>query len=66
MKGEGLGPVAPRAEVWTLRGKPGDINTPKQPGRIRSRRSAFDAAAERFDYEFLAYSYTILRLSRRR
>jgi len=62
---DGFGPIAPRAEVWRLRGKPGDISTPKQPERIRSHRSTFDGAAERFDYEFPAYSYTILRLSRR-
>jgi len=61
----GFGPVASKAEVWTLSGKPGDINTPEEPERFRSRRSILDGAAEKFDYEFPAYSYTILRLSRR-
>ncbi len=62
---ERFGPVAPRAEVWTLSGKPGDVNTPEEPDRIRSRRSTLDGAAERFDCEFLPCSYTVLRLRRR-
>jgi alpha-L-arabinofuranosidase len=61
----GFGPIAPRAEVWTLSGKPGDINTPEAPERIRSQRAAFDGATERFAYGFPAYSYTILRLALR-
>jgi alpha-L-arabinofuranosidase len=62
---EQFGPVAARAEVWTLTGDLTDINTPQEPDRIRSHRSVFQGAAPQFDYEFPARSYTILRLRRR-
>ena len=62
---EHFGPVAPRAEVWTLTGKLDDVNSPEEPERVKTERSVFDGAAEKFDYEFPAYSYTILRLTRR-
>ncbi|MBN1419593.1 MAG: DUF1080 domain-containing protein [Planctomycetes bacterium] len=60
----GFAPIAPRAEVWTLRGKPGDINTPEDPARIRTERSLFEGAAETFEYEFPGFSFTILRFAR--
>ena len=60
-----FGPTASRADVWTLTGKLDDVNTPDEPERIKSVRSVFDGAAESFDYDFPAYSYTILRISRR-
>jgi alpha-L-arabinofuranosidase len=62
---EHFGPVASRAKVWTLAGKPGDVNDPDAPDRVGDVRSEFEGAAEKFEYEFPAYSYTILRLSRR-
>jgi alpha-L-arabinofuranosidase len=62
---EHFGPVAPRADVWTLAGKPGDVNDPETPERVRAVKTAFEGAAEQFEYEFPPYSYTILRLPRR-
>jgi len=49
--------------VWTLKGKPGDINTPEGPARIRTERSTFDRASAAFDYNFPGFSFTILRLA---
>ncbi len=60
---EHFGPVASRTEVWTLTGKPDDVNSPEEPERIKPARSVFEAAAGNFDYEFPANSYTILRLA---
>ena len=60
-----FGPVATRADVWTLAGKLDDVNSPEEPERVKTARSVFEGAAEKFDYEFPAYSYTILRLSRK-
>jgi alpha-L-arabinofuranosidase len=60
-----FGPVDRRADVWSLGGKLGDVNRPEAPEHVRTERSIFRGAAERFEYEFPAYSYTILRLKRR-
>ena len=60
-----FGPVAARADVWTLAGKLDDVNSPEEPERVKAARTVFEGAAYKFDYEFPAYSYTILRLSRR-
>jgi alpha-L-arabinofuranosidase len=61
----GLGSIAHTAEATTLSGKLGDVNPPESPTQIHSVRTDFDNAAERFDYEFPAYSYTILKLKRK-
>jgi len=61
----GFTPIAPTAEVTTLSGKLGDINPPDSPAQIHSIRTTFDKAAEHFEYEFPAYSYTILKLKRK-
>ncbi len=53
-----------QAEVWTLAGHLKAFNAPGEPERIRSVKSTFGQAAERFSYTFPAYSYTILRLRR--
>jgi alpha-L-arabinofuranosidase len=58
----GLGPLAPRADVWTLTGKPCDINTPDAPDRVRSHRTHLDGVGNRFQHEFPGYSYSILRM----
>ncbi len=63
---EGFGPVETRADVLQLTGAAlNDRNSPEEPEKIRSTRSSFDQAAERFYYEFPARSYTILRLRHR-
>ena len=46
-------------------GKLQEINTPQEPERVRPERSVVDGTAERFDHEFPAYSYTIVRLKRK-
>lgn len=75
-----FGPVAPRAEEFSLSVSPhaeefslsggldavsdplfGDWETPS----FHTNRRAIDHAGERFDYEFPAYSYTILKLKRK-
>lgn len=61
----GLGPIASEADVTTLSGTLGDINPPGAPAQIHSVRTSFDKAAEHFEYEFPAYSYTILRVKRK-
>jgi alpha-L-arabinofuranosidase len=61
----GLGSIASQAEVTTLSGKLGDINPPDAPAQIHSVRTTFDRAADRFEYEFPAYSYTILGFKRK-
>jgi alpha-L-arabinofuranosidase len=62
---DGFGPVAARADVLSLTGKLDDVNAPEAPERVRPTASVFEGAAGRFEYEFPAYSYTILRLKRR-
>ncbi|HVS39704.1 MAG TPA: alpha-L-arabinofuranosidase C-terminal domain-containing protein [Gemmataceae bacterium] len=57
--------VAPKADVWTLTGRLEDVNSPDVPERVKTVRSAVDVAAEAFEYEFPAYSFTILKLARR-
>jgi alpha-L-arabinofuranosidase len=59
-----FGPVASVAEVWSLGGKLDDVNSPEAPERVKTVRSMFEGAAEKFEYEFPAYSYTILKLAR--
>jgi alpha-L-arabinofuranosidase len=61
----GLGPVDPHGEMTSLSGKLKDVNLPDSPDRIRSIRSSFEHAGERFDYEFPEYSYTVLKLKRK-
>ena len=60
-----FGPVAPKADVWTLAGKLGDVNGPEQPDGVKTVRSVLDGAADKFEYEFPPYSFTILKLNRR-
>ena len=62
---EHFGPVASSAEVWSLGGKLDDVNSPEAPERVKTVRSTFEGTAEKFEYEFPAYSYTILKLTRR-
>jgi alpha-L-arabinofuranosidase len=62
---EHFGPVVSPAEVWSLGGKLDDVNSPEEPERVKTVRSTFEGAAEKFVYEFPAYSYTILKLARR-
>jgi alpha-L-arabinofuranosidase len=61
----GLGSIASEAEVTTLSGKLSDINPPDAPSQFHSVHTTFDKAAEHFEYEFPAYSYTILKLKRK-
>ncbi len=60
-----FGPVAPKADVWTLSGKLDDVNGPDAPERVKPVRSTLDAA-EKFDCEFPPDSFTIVRLTRQR
>ena len=60
-----FGPIAPKADVWTLSGKLDEVNGPDAPERVKPVRSVLDGAAEKFEYEFPAYSFTVLRVSRR-
>jgi alpha-L-arabinofuranosidase len=62
---EHFGRVVSAAEVWSLGGKLDDVNSPEEPERVKTVRSTFEGAAEKFVYEFPAYSYTILKLARR-
>jgi alpha-L-arabinofuranosidase len=62
---ERFGPVVSPAEVWSLGGKLDDVNSPEAPERVKIMRSIFEGASEKFDYDFPAYSYTILKLTRR-
>ncbi len=56
---------ASEAEVWSLAGKLDDVNSPETPEQVRTVRSAFEEAGQNFEYEFPAFSYTILKLTRR-
>jgi alpha-L-arabinofuranosidase len=60
-----FGSVRPQAEVWSLGGKLDEVNSPEEPERVKTVRSTFEGAAEKFEYEFPAHSYTILNLTRR-
>jgi alpha-L-arabinofuranosidase len=60
-----FGPVATRAEVSTLTGKLAEVNSPEEPERVKTVHSTFDGAAEKFEYEFPAYSFTVLKLTTR-
>ncbi len=60
-----FGPIVPKADVWTLAGKLDDVNSPEEPERVKTVRSVLDGAAEKFDRDFPAYSFTILKLTRR-
>ncbi len=62
---EHFGPVATHADVWTMAGKLDDVNSPEQPESVKAVRSVLDGAAEKFEYEFPPYSFTVLRLTRR-
>ena len=57
----GFKPAA--GEVWTLSGKLTDRNTPDAPDAIRPTKAPLHDVAERFEHEFPAYSFTILRLA---
>jgi alpha-L-arabinofuranosidase len=58
-------PLSNRAQVTTLSGQLDGRNSPEQPERIRSVKSAFREAGREFDYTFAAYSYTVIRLRAR-
>jgi alpha-L-arabinofuranosidase len=59
-----FGLILPHAEVSSLNGKLDDVNSPEAPEQVKTARSTFEGAAEKFEYEFPAYSYTILKLTR--
>jgi alpha-L-arabinofuranosidase len=54
----------PKVTTWTLAGELTAVNTPEDPERIRTTKSGFTGAAEKFGYTFPPQSYTILRLTR--
>ncbi len=62
---EHFAPVVSSADVWSLNGKLDDVNSPEAPERIKTVRSTFEGAGVKFEYEFPAYSYTIVKLARR-
>jgi alpha-L-arabinofuranosidase len=61
----GLGDIAHDANVVTLSGALSDFNPPDAPDHIHSQVSKLIEAGERFDYEFPARSYTIIKLKRK-
>ena len=59
-----LGSFAPasRADVTTLVGQPGDINTPEQPTRIAPKRAVLLIHDKPFTVMFPAHSYTVMEV----
>lgn len=60
----GFSPVPKKARVWTMAGQLTDKNTPEQPERIMPKESRLEDCSAQFDYEFPAYSYTVMRLEK--
>lgn len=58
----GASSLAHLAEVTTLSGELDEINTPDRPERVRPDQKRFESASDRFNYEFPARSFTVLRL----
>lgn len=56
---------ADSAETWTMTGALTDRNTPEAPEQVRWRQSSVQGIGDRFEYEFPAHSYTILRMKRK-
>ena len=61
----GLADIASQAEATTLTGQLAAVNPPEEPSKIHPTRSIVNNAGQRFDYDFAAYSYTILRLKQK-
>ncbi len=61
----GVADLSSEAEAITLAGKLADLNPPEKPEKIRPSHAHLDHAGQHFDYDFAAYSYTILKLQRR-
>ena len=61
----GMADIASNGEATTLKGKLANLNPPEKPENIHSHNSKTGNAGPRFDYEFAAYSYTILKLKRK-
>ena len=58
--------VERRGKVVTLASAdPGDENTLDDPKRVFPRESTYDGFAERFDYTFEPWSFTVLRIRTR-
>ncbi len=62
----GLGAVAAQADVITLAGNLTDFNPPDAADRVHSIKSKLDNAGERFEYDFPAHSYTVIKLSQKK
>ncbi|HKD37111.1 MAG TPA: alpha-L-arabinofuranosidase C-terminal domain-containing protein, partial [Pirellulales bacterium] len=60
-----FGHVSRDAEVMSLSGLLNEINPPDAADRVHNHASHFDQAGERFDYEFPAHSYTIIKLKQK-
>jgi alpha-L-arabinofuranosidase len=61
----GLGEIASQAEGTALTGQLANSNPPDDPQTIRPTHSLVNDVGQRFDYDFPAYSYTILKLRRK-
>ncbi|RYG64372.1 alpha-L-arabinofuranosidase, partial [bacterium] len=58
----GLSRISPNGRKWTLAGELNAVNTPTET-RVKTVESHFTSADNRFDTQFPAHSYTILRLT---
>jgi alpha-L-arabinofuranosidase len=65
IKTVGLAEIASPAEATTLTGQLADLNPPDEPNRIHPNHTLINDAGQRFDYDFPAYSYTILKIKRK-
>jgi alpha-L-arabinofuranosidase len=59
---QGVGKIAPAAQVEVLTGEPGDVNTIDNPAKVATKTTTIDNAAASFVHEFPAYSVSVLRL----
>jgi alpha-L-arabinofuranosidase len=59
-----LDDIGSLAQALILTGRLTDLNPPEEPSKIHPTRSLVNHAGQRFDYDFPAYSYTILKLKR--
>jgi alpha-L-arabinofuranosidase len=62
---DGFTPAARPAELWTLTGALGAVNTPDAPNRIRPLKSQLTVTSPSFQHTFPPQSYTVLRLTGR-
>ncbi len=58
-----LGRPGGKVSVWTLAGhSPADVNSFHDPQHVAPRETALDGVGDTFEYEFPAYSVTVLSL----